>query len=428
MKKTDQNDEKTWDVAVIGGGPAGMMCAGRAGELGVKVILIEKNQSLGKKLLITGGGRCNVTNAEENLRIFLSKFKKNDKFLFSAFSQYGVKETLDFFHNHKMETKVENEKRVFPKSNTARSVFEVMVDYLKAGKVKVISNSPVMRLVKQGDKIQSIILKSGQEIRARSFVIACGGKSRPETGSSGDGFTWMKNFGHTVSEPSSALVPIAIYEPWARSAPGVSLPLVKITTFQNNVKQGVMKGKILFTHFGLSGPAILNMSHDIGELLKYGKVTISLDLLPTTDQGDLNKKLQQIFIEQRSKKFKNSLIGILPSALRPIIVKLSNIDPEKACHNVTREERLLIVKLIKDLRMDVKRLLGTDKAVVTSGGVNLKEIDFKTMQSRIVPNLYIVGDMLDIDRPTGGYSLQICWTTGFVAGTVTASLKKIRKV
>lgn len=425
-----QNEEaRIWDLAVIGGGPAGLMAAGRAAELGAKVILIEKNPILGKKLLITGGGRCNVTNAEEDLRVFLAKFKTNDQFLFSSFSQFGVKETLNFFHKNNMETKVENEKRVFPKSNTAKSVWDVMVSYVKKHQVTILLDSPVVRFTKDDNgKIKSIVLKGGREIKAKSFAIGTGGKSRPETGSSGDGFTWTKELGHAVAEPSSALVPITIHESWVRSIPGVSLQKVKITTFQNEVKQDVRRGKILFTHFGLSGPAILNMSKDIGELLKYGKVILSLDLLPDTDQGDLNKKLQMMFTEGRSRKFKNSLVGLLSSSIRPIIVKLSNIDPEKACHSVKRSERLLIVKLIKDLRMEVKSLLGRDKAVVTSGGVDLKEIDFKTMQSRLVPNLYIVGDMLNIDRPTGGYSLQICWTTGFVAGTHVASLKKINKI
>jgi len=439
MKKTLKNKAKNealesqiWDLAVIGGGPAGLMAAGRAAELGAKVILIEKNPILGKKLLITGGGRCNVTNAEEDLRVFLAKFKKNDQFLFSAFSQYGVKETLRFFHDRDMETKVENEKRVFPKSNTAKSVWDVVVNYAKKQEVKIVLDSPVMRFIKNANEtkkeIASVVLKGGVEIKAKRFVMASGGKSRPETGSTGDGFTFAKELGHKVSEPSSALVPISIHEPWVRSIPGVSLQNVKITTFQNEIKQGVTKGKILFTHFGLSGPAILNMSRDIGELLKYGKVTLSLDLLKDTDQGDLNKKLQIMFTEERSRKFKNSLVGLVPTSIRPIIIKLSNIDPEKACHSVTRLERLLLVKLLKDLRMEVKGLLGTDKAVVTSGGVDLKEIDFKTMQSRLITNLYIIGDMLDIDRPTGGYSLQICWTTGFVAGSHAASLKKLVKL
>ncbi|KKW10954.1 MAG: HI0933 family protein, partial [Parcubacteria group bacterium GW2011_GWA2_49_9] len=399
------------------GGPAGMMSAGRAAELGARVILIEKNDTLGKKLLITGGGRCNVTNAEFDVRTFLSKFKGSDKFLFSTFSKWGVKETLDFFNARNMETKIEAEKRAFPKSEKAQSVWDVLVEYMKQGKVMVLSNSPVAEIQSDARIVTRIRLLNGKEIRARSYIIATGGTSRPETGSTGDGFTWLRKLGHKVTEPDSALVPIAVKDAWVKRLQGVSLQNIKLTSFQNGVKQEVKKGKILFTHFGVSGPTVINMSKDIGELLKYGEVVLSLDLLPKLDYGMLNTKLQEIFKEEHTKKFKNSLKSLLPSALSPIIVELSGINADTKCNSITREERLKLVKLLKDIPMKVKGLLGADKAIVTSGGVALDEVDFKTMRSRLFSNLLLVGDILDIDRPSGGYSLQLCWTTGFVAGT-----------
>jgi predicted Rossmann fold flavoprotein len=399
-----------WDVVVIGGGPAGMMAAGRAAELArsekrdVNILLLEKNESLGKKLLITGGGRCNVTNAELDTRALLAKFKDSDQFLFSAFTQYGVAETLDFFHSRNMATKEENLKRVFPASNTAQSVWETLVAYLKAGGVTVMSNAEVVGFNvtdKKSDKnISSVTLKNKKEIIGKSFILATGGTSRPETGSTGDGFEWLRELGHKVSEPSTALVPISLKDAWTKKLAGLTLPEVKITILQNNAKQAVKKGKVLFTHIGLSGPTILNMSRDIGELLKYGDVMISLDLAPSHDFSTLNTALQELFKKEHRKKIKNSFGksfgdgeknsagSLIPNRLVPIILERAGISPETACNGVTREQR-----------------------------VALSEIDFKTMRSRIIPNLYVVGDMLDIDRPSGGYSLQLCWTTGWVAGT-----------
>lgn len=414
-------EEKIWDVVVIGGGPAGMMAAGRAAELGGDVLLIEKNDSLGKKLLITGGGRCNLTNAETDIRKFLSKYKDSDKFLFSAFSQFAVKETLDFFHKFKMETKEEAYGRVFPYSNKAESVWGVLLEYLKKSKVTIKSNSPVLGFNYEKDRITSVILKNKETVFAKSFILATGGKSRPETGSTGDGFLWLKEIGHNIIEPSASLVPIKTKDDWVKKLQGVSLDSVKITVFQNNQKQNTKKGKILFTHFGLSGPTILNLSHDIGELLKYGDVSLAIDVLPDLDPGQLNLKLQEIFKEKSNKKFKNILDSLLPSSLVPIIVELSKINGDTPSHSITREERISLVQLLKNIEIEVDGLLGTDKAIVTSGGVSLDEVDFKTMSSRLYSNLYLVGDILNIDRPSGGYSLQLCWTTGFVAGTSSIS-------
>jgi len=422
-----------WDLVVIGGGPAGMMAAGRAAEKAheekraTKILLLEKNAGLGKKLLITGGGRCNVTNAETDTRKLLSRFKDSDKFLFSAFAQYGVTETLGFFHAHNMPTKVEAEKRVFPESNTARSVWNVMTGYLSgkgrdgANPVTVHSNAQVSSFIQtKPGTIDAVKLKTGEVIRGRSFILATGGKSHPETGSTGDGFAWLTKTGHTVAEPRAALVPVTVSDTWVKKLSGFSLPEAKLTLFLDGVKvtgkQAVKKGKVLFTHFGLSGPAVLNMSSEIRDLLAYGDVRISLDLLPAHDYATLNAALQKLFTEQSNKKFKNALADLIPSSLVPAVVEKSAILPDTFCNSVTREERLNLVKVSKDMRITPTGLLGDDKAIITSGGVALNEIDWKTMRSRLISNLHIIGDMLDIDRPSGGYSLQLCWTTGWVAG------------
>jgi len=422
-----------WDLIVIGGGPAGMMAAGRAAARGARVLLVEKNDSLGKKLLITGGGRCNVTNAELDTRRLLAKFKDSDKYLFSAFSQWSVQETLDFFHRRNMPTKVESLQRVFPTSNTAQSVWDVLVEYLREGKVTVLSNTPVLGFETQNaTDIQKIgAVKVGGEgarvygsvIRAKEYILATGGKSRPETGSTGDGFVWLAQLGHTVIEPSASLVPITVKDTsaWVKHLQGITLPEAKISLMQNGVKQNTATGRLLFTHFGLSGPTILNLSRDVGELLKYGEVTISIDTLPQLDYGQLNTKLQEILDANGKKKLKNTLDELIPAALSPIILELTNIDMDIWCNKVSREQRLALVQLLKALPVEVAGLLGVDKAIVTSGGVSLDEVDFKTMRSRLIHNLYLVGDILNIDRPSGGYSLQLCWTTGFVAGNATKS-------
>ncbi len=412
----DQKEPTIWDVAVIGGGPAGMMAAGRAAELGKKVILIEKNKKLGEKLLITGGGRCNVTNAELDTRTLLAKFKDAEQFLFSAFSQWNVQETLDFFNTRGMETKIEAEKRVFPVSNKSQSVWDVLVEYMKKGDVTILSNSPVDGFITDKDSIEAVKLVNGKEIRAKSFILATGGTSRPETGSTGDGFGWLRTIGHTVTEPTAALVPVAVKDEWVKKLQGISLPTAKLTAFQNGEKQEVRKGKMLFTHFGISGPAVLNMSSSISELLKYGDVTLELDLLPTHDHAQLNTALQDLFKEETNKKLKNALPKLIPSAFIPAVCELAKVDGETFCNEVSREARMRLIDILKGLEMHVKGLLGMDKAIIASGGVALNEVDFKTMRSKRYSNLHLVGDVLDIDRPSGGYSLQLCWTTGRVAG------------
>ena len=414
-----------WDVIVIGGGAAGMMAAGRAAELGARVLLLEKNKTLGKKLLITGGGRCNVTNAEFDNKKLLAKFKDSGKFLASPFASWSVEETLDFFHSRNMPTKEEALQRVFPLSNTAQSVWNTLVAYMKEFGVEVLSNAPVKKIHAVDGNISAVELKDGQMLYGATFILATGGTSHPETGSTGDGYAWLRMLGHTVVEPTASLVPIATKNPERTlRAAGVALSEAKITLYQNNIRQVQSVGKVLFTHVGLSGPGILNMSRDIGELLKYGEVQIELDFIPRTGYEKVDATLQEALKTHANKKIRNALSGIIPPALIPVVLEYAHIDSEVPCNSITRAARVLLMKTLKHFRLEVEHLLGMEKAIITSGGVALTEIDFKTMRSLKYSNLYLVGDILNIDRPSGGYSLQLCWTTGFVAGTTAAQLRQ----
>jgi predicted Rossmann fold flavoprotein len=436
--------ESLWDVVVIGGGPAGMIAAGRAAERGRRVLLLEKNPALGKKLLITGGGRCNITNnpstglrtsGKPDVHTMLAKYKESDKFLFSAFAQFGVTETLNFFHTRGMETKEEAEGRIFPLSNSARSVWDVLVAYMKLGNVQVRTKTEVMEIAHDKSAGHMVItLKDKSEIRAKTCIVATGGTSHPETGSTGEGFRWLGKLEHTIIPSDVSLVPISLKDVWAKKLTGTTLKDIKLTTFKNGIKQKAYKGKLLFTHVGISGPTVLNMSRDVGELLhgtegseymretKIGvvsrevEVTIMLDLFPALDIGTLREKLKTLLITESNKKIKNVLSSLIPSPLVSSVLMLARIDGETPNHSVRSEERKILVSLLKAIPLHVKGLLGKDKAVVSSGGVTLGEVNFKTMQSRLIPQLYLIGDILNIDRPSGGYSLQLCWTTGYVAG------------
>lgn len=409
---------KHYDVVVIGGGPAGMMAAGRAGQLGRSVLLLEKNPTLGKKLLLTGGGRCNLTNRKLlTTKIFIEKYKKSSKFLFSTFAQFGVEETINLFSRLGMDTKEEEEGRVFPISDSAVSVLSTLVRYMREGKVEVRTNAGVSGIFTNEDaKLFRIKLKNGEEVIAKSCILATGGVSRPETGSTGEGFLWLRKTGHKVIDNDMALVPVALKDAWVKKISGVTLENIKLTVFQNGKKQKAQKGKVLFTHFGISGPTILNMSKEIGELLEDGEVEVMLDLFPGIEHAELKKKLQELLISESNKKLKNTLAQLIPLSLVSAILDISGINGEAINRDVSHDDRVKLVTLTKAIPLHVKGLLGANKAIISSGGVDLREVNFKTMESRIVPNLYLTGDVLNIDRPSGGYSLQLCWTTGYVAG------------
>ncbi len=408
-----------YDVVVIGGGPAGMMAAGRSAELGARVILLEKNVNLGKKLLITGGGRCNILNAELEVKKLVAKYGKKGEALHSSFSRFGVADTINFFESRGLPLKVEAEQRAFPTSDTAEDVWKVMVQYLKTGKVEVACDVGVTGFTSTGGTITGVRTTRGL-VTAKKYILATGGKSRPETGSTGEGLTWMEKLGHSVKESDAALVPIKIKEEWVKRLSGLSFAKVKLTVFQGGKKQESTIGKMLFTHFGISGPLVINMSKNIRDLYAYSPVELSLDLYPALDAVTLDEKVLEHFSLALNKKIRNNLVSLVPPKMVNTLLALAAIDPDKETNVLTKAERAMLVKLLKALPLTVSGFLGVEKAVVTSGGVSLKEIDFRTMQSKLFPNLYLVGDVLDFDRPTGGYSLQICWTTGFLAGEHSA--------
>lgn len=427
----EKNNEK-FDVAVIGGGPAGMMaaiCAAEnaslrqdlGGPKGARVVLLEKNKTLGKKLLITGKGRCNITQAEFDDKEFVKKLNnKKGKFLFSALSKFGPEEVMNFFEQKGLETKVERGGRVFPVSDKSQDVLKILQRCLDENKVKILFNSEIknfeVETINKRKIIKNIELADGKKILADKFILATGGKSYPATGSTGDGYFFAKNLGHKIISPMPALVPIKIKEIWPKNLPGVSLKNVQINIFQNGKKQDERFGEMLFAHFGVSGPIILDVSKKVGELLENGKVELMIDLKPALNAKQLDERLQRDFAENINKDFKNYLPELLPKKMIEEIARLSGIDGNKKINFISKEERKSLGNLLKNMPMTVESLMNFGQAIITSGGVDLREIDSKTMQSRIVENLFFAGEIIDLDGPTGGYNLQICWSTGYLAG------------
>lgn len=410
-----------YDVIVIGGGASGMFAAAIASSRGKNVLILEKNKELGKKLKISGGGRCNITNSEPDVRKYLARYEPNDKFLFSAFSEFSNLDTFNYFADRGLPLEIENNGRAFPYTKKALDVFRILEQELIKNNVTILTESSVRKINTEekdvNKKITSVMVHSGQEYFADSFILATGGLSHPETGSTGDGFTWLRDLGHTIAEPTPSIVPLAVADSWIKSLSGTSFEDVKITFFVDGVKSFSKKGKILCTHFGLSGPMILNSAKQVGELLHEGFVTATIDLFPTLDHGTLEKNIIALFDENKNKMLKNVFPSIVPSGTSSALESLfPEIDFETKVHSVSKEDRKLLVKRLKELPVTITGLMGFDRAVVADGGVPLDEIDTKTFRSKKISNLFITGDLLHINRPSGGFSLQLCWTTGFVVG------------
>ena len=405
-----------YDVIVIGGGAAGMMAVGRAAELGKKVLLLEKNAKLGAKLAISGGGRCNILNAEDDEHKLLAHYGDSGKFLYSPFSQHGMQDAYRFFEAHGLPLKVEARKRAFPKSEKASDVVATLKKYMAEGKVEVRLKSPVTQIVAKGGRIEHIIA-NGEKLSARSYILATGGLSHPETGSTGDGFAWLTELGHTVQKPTPTIVPLRTAEVWAHKLAGISIPDMKLTFFVDGKRSFAERGVLLFTHFGLSGPLILNAAGKVADLLQAGEVSARIDTRPETDLGILDREITATFDANKNKLLKNVFADIAPSGTSTVLLSLTKSDPEKRVHSVTKEERRELAELLKALPVSITGLMGFDRAVVADGGVPPSEIDTKTFRSLKLENLFIVGDLLHIRRPSGGYSLQLAWTSGYVAGS-----------
>lgn len=410
--------EKTqrYDVIVIGGGAAGLMAAGRSAERGRRVLLLEKNSTLGNKLKISGGGRCNLTNAEEDVKSLLSHYGSSEQFLYSAFSQFGVKDTFNFFESRGLPIMVEARQRAFPKSERATDVVKTLATYLEKGKVEIKLRSEVRAIVIHKGKIEKVVTSKG-EYTADSYILATGGVSHPETGSTGDGFNWLRELGHSVKEPTPTIVPLRVKDSWVKALAGKTMPDVKITFYQETKKKFALSGNILLTHFGLSGPTILNGAGKVADLLHEGPVTALIDLFPKLDIGTLDHKLQEHFEANKNKLLKNVASQFLPPGTAgELLTLVPNVSPEKKVHSITKEERRALIDTFKALPISISGLMGYDRAVVADGGVPLTEVDMRTMRSLRVANLFVVGDLLHVRRPSGGYSLQLCWTTGYIAG------------
>jgi predicted Rossmann fold flavoprotein len=405
----------TYDLAIIGGGPAGLMAASSASELGTKVIIIEKNKQPGIKLLLTGNGRCNLTNKINNNKILASHYGPNGKFLLSGFAQFNDQDTIDYFEARGVKIKVEDNNRVLPVSNRASEVLDALLKDLKNKPVTIKNNSRVTKIISKNNIIQKIIINDQEEIIAKNYLIAVGGKSYPLTGSTGDGYTWLKNLEHTIIEPKPALTPIILKEKFINSLEGLSFKDKLITIRQNNILLTKETGDFIFTANSISGPAIINLSRLITDRL-IGTEKVIIDFFPQQTEKELNLYLQQTWATQQNKTIKNALTELLPEKFIEVILPLIKINLAKKINSITREERKRLIELLKEFTLEIKKLADFNQAMITKGGVKINEINPKTMRSKIVDNLYLAGEIIDLDGPTGGYNLQICWTTGYVAG------------
>ncbi|MBT4856873.1 aminoacetone oxidase family FAD-binding enzyme [Candidatus Uhrbacteria bacterium] len=414
--------EEEYDVIVIGGGPAGMMAAGRAGELGAKVVLIEKNERLGKKLSITGGRRCNITNAEPDDKIFLANFPESKQFLFSPFSKFNVESTFEFFEGRGLPLMVEDRKRAFPKSENAEDVCGVLEDYVaESGNVTVVLDTAVKSFVVESEKLRGVRTSVGT-FKATKIILATGGMAAPETGSTGEGLSMLANIGHTVKDPDPNLAPLRTSSKWVHKLSGTTVNDMTLRFTQSGKSQHKVRGRLLFTHFGISGPIVINSAHKVKELLKGGPLTASVDLFPDYDIGSLNTFFIELFETNKKKLLKTVLKDLLQKRLSEAILKFPGLNiGDTPAHAITKDQRKLLVHALKDMDFPITGTMGFEWSIVADGGADLSEVDFKSMTSRIYPNLYLVGDTLDINRPSGGFSLQLCWTTGWIAGSHAAS-------
>lgn len=410
-------------VIVVGGGPAGMMAAISSAENGNDVVILEKMQSLGRKLLITGKGRCNITSSLD-IDEFIKNTPGNGMFLYSVYKQFTNQDIIELLREEGLEVKEERGNRIFPVTDKSIDVLKCFTKRIKKLNIKVEYETKVEEILVEDNKVIGVIA-NGKTIKTDKVILATGGKSYSLTGSTGDGYELVKKIGHTITEIKPSLVPLESYnKEMCKNMQGLSLRNVKIQ-FKDIEKNKIIYedfGEMLFTHFGVSGPTILSSSahlvryNNIEEKLKNKKIILKIDFKPALSEKKLDERILRDFNKQKNKEFKNSLVDLLPNKLIQTIVEKSNINPSKKVNEITKEERKNLVKLLKNFKLEISEFRPVEEAIITSGGINIKEINPKTMESKIIEGLYFAGEIIDVDSYTGGFNLQIAYSTGYVAG------------
>ena len=407
-----------YDVIVVGGGPAGLMAAGTAAGQGKKVLLLEKNNSLGRKLLITGKGRCNLTNNTDQEGL-LANIPGNPSFLYSALYTLGSQELISFFEGLGVNLKTERGNRVFPASDKALDIVQALVRYVKKQKADIRLNEPVSEIKLLPEDIKEVVASSGRSYKCRKLILATGGLSYPGTGSTGDGYKFARNMGHKVTKLSPSLVPLKTQESWVHELQGLGLKNVGVKVSLGGKLLYQDFGEVMFTHYGISGPVTLSASRYLTDCFNKSEdepAIFSIDLKPALDHSALDKRLIRDLEKYKNKDFQNSLNDLLPQKMIPVIVELSGIPAGKKSNSVTKEERRNLGMILKELKFHITGPVGFNEAVITVGGVSVDEIKPGSMESKLVPGLYLAGELLDVDGYTGGFNLQIAFSTGYLAG------------
>lgn len=407
--------ELDFDTVVIGGGPAGILASIRSAQRGNRTLLAERNKTLGKKLLITAKGRCNITN-DTDIQGLVDNIPGNGNFLYSSFHTFSNKDLISLLNSNGLETKAERGGRVFPASDRAKDVLDTLVRICRESGVAVKTGLRIMRLAVNDGRITGAVSDSGMDIRCNSVILATGGLSYPSTGSTGDGYRMVKELGHSIIQPRASLVPLNTEEKYVSQMQGLTLKNVSVI-FRNSTGKIIYSdfGELLFTHYGVSGPVILSGSRHLADY-GYAGASISIDMKPALTHEQLDGRIVRDFMKFSRKNFKNSLNELLPQKMIPVIVKLSGIPGDKPVNQVTKTERLSLVSLLKDFRLHVTGPRPIEEAVVTAGGIAVNEVEPATMQSKIVKGLYFAGEILDVDGYTGGFNLTIAFSTGYTAG------------
>lgn len=406
-------------VLIIGGGAAGMAGAVFASEKGSEVHVFEKNEKLGKKLFITGKGRCNFTNAAD-AEVFFSSVVRNPKFLYSGFYNFTNEQAIDFFEGLGVKTKIERGGRVFPASDHSSDIIQALKRKMEKLGVQIHLHTEVEDILVKDQGFYAVRLKDGKTIEGDACIVATGGLSYPSTGSTGDGYRFARKCGHTVTELLPALVPIEVKEWYAKELQGLSLRNIRVQITDEKRKVYEEFGEMLFTHYGVTGPVILSASSIVGKILKKKELMLHIDLKPALSVEKLEQRVLREFESNHNRQFKNVAASLFPSKLRPVMVELSDIPSEKKINEITKEERRRFISLIKDFQMTLTRTREYKEAIITQGGVNVKEIDPGTMESKLVKHLYFAGEVIDVDALTGGFNLQVCWSTAYLAAAAAS--------